>query len=76
MKILLVQIKGFENESLENEIKSFFESRNCEVIGKSLDLSEVTKNPEVLLIDSISIDYMIGGRAGKLFCSFRNRFKF
>lgn len=65
MKILLVQIKGFENESLENEIKSFFESRNCEVIGKSLDLSEATKIPEVLLKDSISIDYMIGvGLAG------------
>ena len=65
MKILLVQIKGFENNSLENEIKAFFESRNCEVIGKSLDLSETAKIPEVLLKDSISIDYMIGvGLAG------------
>lgn len=65
MKILLVQIKGFENESLENEIKSFFEIRNCEVIGKSLDLSEASKIPEVLLKDSISIDYKIGvGLAG------------
>lgn len=65
MKILLVQIKGFENESLENEIKSFFESKNFEVKDKAFDLSETAKIPDVLLKDSVSIDYMIGvGLAG------------
>ena len=65
MKILLVQIKSFENISLENEIKSFFESRNSEVFVKNFDLSEAAKIPEVLLKDSLSIDYMIGvGLAG------------
>ena len=59
MKILLVQIKGFEN-SLENEIKTFFESKNFEVKDKAFDLSEAAKIPEVLLKDSVSIDYMIG----------------
>ncbi len=37
MKILLVQIKGFENNSLENEIKAFYESKNYEVISKTFD---------------------------------------
>ena len=65
MKILLVQIKGFENNSLENEIKTFFESINFEVKNKAFDLSETDKIPEVLLKDSASIDYMIGvGLAG------------
>lgn len=65
MKILLVQIKSFESISLENEIKSFFESRNSEVFVKNFDLSEAAKIPEVLLKDSLSIDYMIGvGLAG------------
>jgi len=59
VKILLVQIKGFEN-SLENEIKFFSERKNFEVISKTLDLSETAKIPEVLLKDSVSIDYMIG----------------
>ena len=65
MKILLVQIKDFENISLENEIKSFFESKNDEVIIKTFDLSapkEITKD---LCVSSNSIDYMIGiGLAG------------
>ena len=60
MKILLVQIKGFEN-SLENEIKFFFESKNFEIKCKSFELSDAAKIPEVLLQDSVSIDYMIGG---------------
>lgn len=65
MKILLVQVKGFENNSLENEIKAFFESKNFEVKDKAFDLSEAAKIPEVLLKDSVSIDYMIGvGLAG------------
>ena len=65
MKILLVQVKGFENNSLENEIKAFFESKNFEVKDKAFDLSETAKIPEVLLKDSVSIDYMIGvGLAG------------
>ena len=65
MKILLIQIKGFENNSLENEIKTFFESINFEVKNKAFDLSETAKIPEVLLKDSVSIDYMIGvGLAG------------
>ena len=64
MKILLVQIKDFEN-SLENEIKFFFERKNFEVISKKIDLSEASKIPEILLKDSVSIDYMIGvGLAG------------
>ena len=64
MKILLVQIKGFEN-SLENEIKFFFESKNFEIKCKSFELSDAAKIPEVLLQDSVSIDYMIGvGLAG------------
>lgn len=64
MKILLVQIKNFEN-SLENEIKFFFESKNFEVISKTFDLSEASMIPEVLLKDSVSIDYMVGiGLAG------------
>ena len=64
MKILLVQIKDFEN-SLENEIKAFFESKNFEVISKTFDLSETAMIPELLLNDSVSIDYMIGvGLAG------------
>lgn len=65
MKILLVQVKGFENNSLENEIKAFFESKNFEVKDKIFELSEAAKIPEVLLKDSVSIDYMIGvGLAG------------
>ena len=60
MKILLVQIKGFEN-SLENEIKFFFESKNFEIKCKSFELSDAAKIPEVLLQDSVSIDYMNGG---------------
>ena len=60
MKILLVQIKDFEN-SLENEIKFFFESKNFEIKCKSFELSDAAKIPEVLLQDSVSIDYMIGG---------------
>lgn len=65
MKILLVQVKGFENNSLENEIKAFFESKSFEVKDKAFDLSEAAKIPEVLLKDSVSIDYMIGvGLAG------------
>lgn len=65
MKILLVQVKGFENNSLENEIKAFFESKNFEVKDKAFDLSEAAKIPEVLLKDSVSIVYMIGvGLAG------------
>ena len=60
MKILLVQIKGFEN-SLENEMKFFFESKNFEIKCKSFELSDAAKIPEVLLQDSVSIDYMIGG---------------
>lgn len=64
MKILIVQIKDFEN-SLENEIKAFFESKNFEVISKTFDLSETAMIPELLLNDSVSIDYMIGvGLAG------------
>ena len=64
MKILLVQIKDFEN-SLENEIKFFFERKNFEVISKTFDLSETSMIPEFLLIDSVSIDFMIGvGLAG------------
>ena len=64
MKILLVQIKDFEN-SLENEIKFFFERKNFEVISKTFDLSETAMIPEILLKDSVSIDYMIGvGLAG------------
>ena len=64
VKILLVQIKDFEN-SLKNEIKAFFESKNFEVISKTFDLSETAMIPEVLLKDSVSIDYMIGvGLAG------------
>jgi len=65
VKILLVQIKSFENNSFENEIKTFFESKNFEVKNKAFDLSERAKIPEVLLKDSVSIDYMIGvGLAG------------
>ena len=64
MKILLVQIKDFEN-SLENEVKAFFERKNYEVMSKTFDLSEAAMIPEILLIDSVSIDYMIGvGLAG------------
>ena len=64
MKILLVQIKDFEN-SLENEIKAFFERKNFEVISKKFELSDAAKIPEVLLQDSVSIEYMIGvGLAG------------
>ena len=64
MKILLVQIKDFEN-SLENEIKAFFERKNFEIKCKSFELSDAAKIPEVLLQDSVSIDYMIGvGLAG------------
>lgn len=64
MKILLVQIKNFEN-SLENVIKFFFERKNFEVICKTFDLSEAAMIPEILLNDSLSIDYMIGvGLAG------------
>lgn len=64
MKILLVQIKDFEN-SLENEIKAFFESKNFEVISKKFEVSEASMIPELLLNDSVSIDYMIGvGLAG------------
>ena len=64
MKILLVQIKDFEN-SLENEIKFFFERKNFEVISKTFDLLETAMIPEILLIDSVSIDYMVGiGLAG------------
>lgn len=60
MKILLVQIKDFEN-SLENEIKFFFERKNFEVTSKKFDLSDAAKIPEILLKNSVSIDYMIGG---------------
>ena len=64
MKILLVQIKDFEN-SLENVIKFFFERKNFEVVSKKFDLSEASMIPEILLKDSVSIDYMIGvGLAG------------
>ena len=64
MKILLVQIKDFEN-SLENEIKFFFERKNFEVISKKFDLSDAAMIPEILLKNSVSIDYMIGvGLAG------------
>ena len=64
MKILLVQIKDFEN-SLENEIKAFFESKNFEIKCKSFELSDAAMIPELLLNDSVSIDYMIGvGLAG------------
>lgn len=64
MKILLVQIKDFEN-SFKNEVKAFFESKNFEVISKTFDLSETAMIPELLLNDSVSIDYMIGvGLAG------------
>ena len=64
MKILLVQIKDFEN-SLKNVIKAFFESKNFEIKCKSFELSDAAKIPEVLLQDSVSIDYMIGvGLAG------------
>ena len=64
MKILLVQIKDFEN-SLENEIKAFFERKNFEVISKKFDLSDAAMIPEILLKNSVSIDYMIGvGLAG------------
>lgn len=72
MKILLVQIKDFEN-SLENEIKFFFERKNFEVTSKKIELSEASKIPEILLIDSVSIDYMIGvGLAGFFFLSETN----
>ena len=65
MKIQLVQIKDFDNISLENEIKSFFEDKKHEVIVKTFDLSAPEEIPKVLLNDSISIDYMIGvGLAG------------
>ena len=65
VKILLVQIKDFENISLESEIKSFFENKNYEVTVKSFDLSALEIIPEVLLQDSFSVDYMIGvGLAG------------
>ena len=60
MKILLVQIKDFENNSLENEIQFFFESKNDEVIIKTFELSapeEITKD---LCASSNSFDYMIG----------------
>ena len=64
MKILLVQIKDFEN-SLENKIKFFFERKNFEVISKKFDLSDAAMIPEILLKNSVSIDYMIGvGLAG------------
>ena len=64
MKILLVQIKDFEN-SFENEIKFFFERKNFEIKCKSFELSDAAKIPEVLLKDNVSIDYMIGvGLAG------------
>ena len=64
MKILLVQIKNFEN-SFENEIKFFFERKNFEVISKKFELSEASMILEILLKDSVSIDYMIGvGLAG------------
>lgn len=64
MKILLVQIKDFEN-SLENEIKVFFESKNFEIKCKSFELSEAAMIPEILLKESVSIEYMIGvGLAG------------
>lgn len=64
MKILLVQIKDFEN-SLENEIKAFFESKNFEIKCKSFELSDAAMIPELLLNDSVSINYMIGvGLAG------------
>ena len=64
MKILLVQIKDFEN-SLENEIKAFFERKKFEVVSKKFELSEASMIPEILLQDSVSIDYMIGvGLAG------------
>ena len=64
MKILLVQIKDFEN-SLENEIKFFFERKNFEVVSKKFELSEASMILEFLLKDSVSIDYMIGvGLAG------------
>ena len=60
MKILLVQIKGFENESLENEIKSFFESRNDEIIIKTFDLSVPEAITKDLCTVSNTIDYTIG----------------
>ena len=64
MKILLVQIKDFEN-SLENEIKFFFERKNFEIISKKIELSDAAKITEILLKDSVSIDYMVGiGLAG------------
>ena len=64
MKALLVQIKGFKN-SLENETKTFLESKNYGVISKIFELSDAAKIPELLLNDSVSIDYMSGvGLAG------------
>lgn len=65
MKILLVQIKNFENNSLESKIKSFFESRNYEVFIKTFDLSVPELIPGILLQESRSAEYMIGvGLAG------------
>ena len=65
MKVMIVRIENFTNSQTEDLIKSFFESRNYEVIVKSFDISVAAEIPEVLLKNSLSIDYMIGvGLAG------------
>ena len=65
MKALLVQIKTYENEFLENEVKTFFEQKGGEVLIETYDLQNLKAIPSKLLALSNSFDYMIGiGLAG------------
>ena len=65
MKVLLVRIQNYENESLENKIKTFFEQKGEDFLIESFDLQNLEEIPSKLLALSNSVDYMIGiGLAG------------
>ena len=65
MKALLVQIKTYENESLENAIKNIFEQKGDELLIENYDLQNLEEITSKLLALSNSFDYMIGiGLAG------------
>ena len=53
MKVMIVRIENCTNSQTEDLIKSFFESRNYEVIVKSFDISVAAEIPEVLLKNSL-----------------------
>ena len=48
MKVLLVRIQNYKNESLENEIKTFLEQKGCEILIESYDLQNLEKIPSRL----------------------------